>query len=98
MIYGDVGIGRHMYDLIMLLKQTIWITFLFLYKNISYRVCRIKYANLLNKLICKRLNVPENKMHLKLFFLIRRMRNALEIANEACAISREDARHEGIVC
>lgn len=37
-------------------------------------------------------------MNLKLFFLIRRMRNALEIANEACAISREDARHEGIVC
>lgn len=37
-------------------------------------------------------------MNLKLFFLIRRMRNALEIANEACAISKGDAHHEGIVC
>lgn len=37
-------------------------------------------------------------MHLKLLILIRRMKNALEIANEACAISREDARHERIAC
>lgn len=33
MIYDDVGIGRHMYDLIMLLKQTIWIIFSSLYNK-----------------------------------------------------------------